>query len=49
MKEESLKSKQHKLLEDLESAKQVVEDCKRALNDKRRLVRLVKGQLTFIS
>ena len=33
-----MRSKQTKLLEDLESAKQVVEDCKRALTDKRRLV-----------
>jgi dynein heavy chain len=38
MKEESLKSKQSKLLEELEQARHVVEDCKRALTDKRKQV-----------
>lgn len=38
MKEESLKSKQSKLLEELEQARHAVEDCKRALSDKRKQV-----------
>ena len=39
MKEENLKSKQSKLLEELEHAKHVVEECKRLLGDKRKQVR----------
>lgn len=38
MREESLKSKQAKLLEELEQAKHVVEECKKALGDKRKQV-----------
>jgi hypothetical protein len=49
MKEESMRSKQNKLLEDLDSAKQVVEECKRALSDKRRLVTVFFYFLEFIS
>ena len=36
MREESLKSKQAKLFEELEQAKHVVEECKRLLGEKRK-------------
>lgn len=45
MRDESQKSKQAKMIEDLEKAKHVVEDCKRVLVEKKKQVEVWKNRV----
>lgn len=45
MREESQRSKQAKMIEDLEKAKHQVEECKKQLNDKKRQVDVWKNKV----
>lgn len=45
MREESQKSKQAKMVEDLEKAKHIVEDCKRILSEKKKQVDVWKNRV----